>query len=583
MKRLIRDSGRTILIALLIACAAAIAGLGATVHIFTRQQTKAVDDSAITLAVRHLYSGNGFVRDSAILENLNQHPSVKVPALVKAYWGIDASVTPVYSENVEGTYYNWSRDDELSRTVLTVTCTEDLGPDPYADVWYAMVKVEEVHLPLPYDIPEEIKVVGYSRGVANKQEPLVPGETYLLCGRFEDYFESTDYAASYANGQFKQVYKKDRSQPAKLYLTDWNDMVKWMKYISDPQDTAWRDEAVQIGDKLNRSLRLDCINDLNRLRWFTNGNAIIVEGRTFTEDEQASGAKVCIISQELAKANGLQVGDTISMTAYAAMVSVMKDHAQDHLDMLYETLDIRTAQGEQVTFEIVGIYTAPLYTNTIDEFVPNTVIAPYNSMQLDPGRGSVLPIQTQNLILHNGQGEAFLQAVRDAGCPEDLYTIEETTYDAVKDVLASMSSDSLTLLAISASVGTVMLIVVLALYARGWRKENAILVMLGTTQAHIGWRMFGSLTVLILLGSAAAFGGMCATKSYIEEALNSVYIGKSADFSAIRVGAFSAEGMTIGVEVIAAAMLMTAGAFLLIAAIQSIVSARKKVRECLFD
>jgi len=76
---------------------------------------------------------------------------------------------------------------------------------------------------------------------------------------------------------------------------------------------------------------------------------------------------------------------------------------------------------------------------------------------------------------------------------------------------------------------------------------------------------------------------MCAVKSYIEEALNSVYIGSSSDFSAIRVGAFSEEGMTIGVEVIAAALGLTAVAFLLIAAVQSIISARKKVRECLFD
>lgn len=583
MKRLIRDYGRTLLLVLLIACAAAIAGLGTTVHVFTLQQTKAVDDSAITMAVRHLYSGNGFVRDSTILETLNQHPSVKVPALVKSYRGIDASVTPVYSENVEGTYYNWSRDDELARTVMSVTCIEDLGKDPYVDCWYAIVRVDKVHLPLPFDIPEEIKVIGYTRGVAAKQSPLVPGESYLLCGRYDDYAEQEDYSASFSGGQYKAVYRKDRSQPPTLSLTGWNDTAKWMKYIASVEDTAWLEEAISIGDKLNRSLRLDCINDLNRLRWFTNGNAIIVEGRSFAEEEQTHGAKVCLISQELANANGLEVGDTISMTAYASMISIKKHREQDHLDMMYETLDIRTAQGEQVTFEIVGIYTAPLYTNTIDEFVPNTVIAPYNSMQLDPGRGAVLPIQTQNLILHNGQGDAFLQAVRDAGYPEDLYTIEETTYDAIKDVLAYMSEDSLTLLAISASVGTVMLIVVLALYARGWRKENAILAMLGTTKVHIGWRMFSSLAVLTLLGSTAAFGGMCAAKSYIEEALNSVYIGKSADFSAIRVGAFSADGMAIGVEVIAAAMLLTTGAFLLIAAIQSIVSARKKVRECLFD
>ena len=76
---------------------------------------------------------------------------------------------------------------------------------------------------------------------------------------------------------------------------------------------------------------------------------------------------------------------------------------------------------------------------------------------------------------------------------------------------------------------------------------------------------------------------MCAAKSYIEDALNSVYIGESAGFSAIRVGAFSEEGIAIGVETIVMALGMTAAVFLLIAAIQSIVSARKKVRECLHD
>ena len=435
MKRLIRDFGRTLLIALLIACAAAIAGLGATVHVFTLQQTEVVDDSSLTLAVRHVYdyAANGvFLRESTVLNVLNEHPSVKVPALTKAYWCIDASVTPVYSENVEGTYYNWSRDDELARTVLTVTCTEDLGKDPYADVWYAMVKVDEVHLPLPYDIPEEIKIVGYTRSVANKQEPLVPGESYLLCGWYSDYVETTDYAASYAGGQFKQVYRKDRSQPPKLYLTGWNNSIKWMKYISTPDDTAWLEEAVGIGDRLNRSLRLDCINDLNRLRWFTNGQAMIIEGRSFTEEEMETGAKVCLISQELAQSNGLTIGDTISMTAYAATIDIQVDPIPDHLDMMYQTVDVRTAEGSRETFEIIGIYSAPLYTNTNDEFVPNTVIAPYNSMELDPGRGTILPIQTQNFIIHNGQGDVFLQAVRDAGYPDGLYTIEETKKEGAR-------------------------------------------------------------------------------------------------------------------------------------------------------
>ncbi len=586
MKRLLRDPGRTLLMLLLIACAAAIAGLGATVHIFTRQQIRAVDESSITMAVKHVhYPGRGafYLSDAVVLETLNVHPSVKVPALTNSYWCIDANVTPVYSGQVEGGVYSCSRDDEIAHTVMTVTCTEDLGKDPYSDNWYSMARVDEVHLEVPYDIPEMIKIIGISRGTGRKQVPLVPGQSYLLCGSFEDAPWEMDWDASFAGGHYDPVYVPSKNGLASLRLADWQDQRPWMKHITAPDDVEWLNEAVKLGDMMNRSLRLDCINDLNRLRWFTNGKAMIVEGRSFTEDEQAIGAKVCLISQALAQVNGLQVGDTISMTAYAPEMSMMLYAKPDMLDMSYEAVDIRTAQGEQVTFEIVGIYNAPLYKNTIDEFVPNTVIAPYNAMQLDPGRRYCLPVQTQNLILHNGQGDAFLQAVRDAGYPDGLYSIEETNYEVVEDILAYMSTDSVTLLAISASVGAVMLIVVLALYARGWRKENAILAMLGTTKAGVARRMFAGLAVLTLLGCAGAFVGMCAAKSYMEDALNSVYIGSSADFSAIRVGAFSADGMTIGVEVIAAALGLTAMVFLLIAAAQSAISARKKVRECLFD
>jgi len=602
--RLIRDFGRTMLLILLIACAAAIAGLGATVHIFTRQQIKTVDESSITMAVRHTGSvsygvGNAdhvsyeVRREPEMLETLNAHESVKVPALIKAFAALDASVTPVYSG--DAAYYNWSRDADIARTVMTVTCIKDKGIVSGTTTWEALVLVDAVYVPLPYDIPEQIRVIGSDSGFA-PQPRMVPGQSYLVCGRYEDYYWDLDLEASLSKGYYDPVYKPDKSQPPILRLQNWNDDIRpdhYMKYISTPDDTGWRDMAVTMADKHNRQLQLNCINDLNRLRWFANGEAMIVDGRSFTPKEQESGAQVCIISKELAEANGLSVGDRISMNVNQPRVNRWLWATPDMLNETYGFVNLYDFPGEDrtdprgvdVTLEIIGIYTAPLYKNTIDEFTPNTVFAPYEAVafEFDMPLLFTLPVHTQNLILHNGQGDAFLQAVRDAGYPDGLYTIEETNYEVVEEILAYMSTDSLTLLAISASVGAVMLIVVLALYARGWHKENAILAMLGTTKACIGWRMLGSLTVLTLLGSAAAFGGMCAVKSYIEEALNSVYIGSSSDFSAIRVGAFSEEGMTIGVEVIAAALGLTAVAFLLIAAVQSIISARKKVRECLFD
>lgn len=202
------------LIALLIACAAAIAGLGATVYIFTRQQTVAVDDSTITMAVRHVGSLSTGVydvrKDARMLEILNAHESVKVPALVRPFAAIDASVVPVYSGDAG--VYVWSHDREIARTVITATCTEFLG---YSDVssseWNCLVEVDEVHLPLPYAIPDKIRISGTNRG-SQGHEPLIPGKQYLLCGLYTDYPMELDMSASLVTGFYDPVYVQDKSE-----------------------------------------------------------------------------------------------------------------------------------------------------------------------------------------------------------------------------------------------------------------------------------------------------------------------------------------------------------------------------------
>ncbi|MBQ8554843.1 MAG: hypothetical protein IJ438_03110 [Clostridia bacterium] len=579
MKRLYRDMGRSLLVILLVACAAAIAGLGATVHVFTLQQTQEVEDSTVTLAVRHTGSFDGVSyyldNDAKLIDALNAHESVKVPALTKPYAARDVSVTPVYSGQVEGAYYSWSRDVDHAYTVMTVTCEKLLDQRGYA-----LVRVDEVHLSLPYDIPEKIRVTGY----LERDIDFTPGQSYLICGRYEDYFVNLDVDASLIKGYYDPVYKQMKDEPPLLRLYDWWDMDPWMKYASTPDDTPWRHAAVRIGSMNNRMLRLNCINDLERLAWFNNGTASIVEGRAFTEEEQASGAKVCLISQELAKANRLSIGDTISMTAYVPSIRLNLWAQEDMLEEQYTFTDVDNAANEKVVLEIVGIYTAPLYTSTIDEFTPDTVFAPYDAVSLEMNRTFCrYPIHTQNIILHNGQGDAFLQAVKDAGYPDGIYTIEETNYDEVKEILALMIADSITLLAVSVAVGVLMLVIILALYARSWRKENAILAMLGTGRMRVTLRMLLCCVLLVMAGCGLALLVVSGAREYVSIALNEVYITASMDFSAIRVGAFSEEGMRVELLPILIAMGMTCCVFLLVTAVQSVVFTRRKVNQCLFD
>ncbi len=58
--------------------------------------------------------------------------------------------------------------------------------------------------------------------------------------------------------------------------------------------------------------------DLQLLRAFHVGDAVLVEGREIAEHEYESGAKVCLVSQDFAKLNDFQVGDCFQLEFYFA-------------------------------------------------------------------------------------------------------------------------------------------------------------------------------------------------------------------------------------------------------------------------
>ena len=588
MHRIIRDRIHSALILLLISCSAAITGLGATVHIFTLQQTNTVAEEIPLLASRTDYqqfNGTSFLFDAEIIETVNASSVVKTPILSKGHAAIADGIIPLSSHYPDGQDYAYIFDRGCFYAVITGTCisTRKSHNAHSSEEWSSQILVEQVHeASTYYDIPDVIEVYG-STHAEIPADPLVVGETYLLSGIYYDYPMTIDPIASFATGVYDPVYMQDTTTPPSLRLGNWADLQTNTKTVTSPNDEEWLKTATMLAHSNNSRLLLYCIDTLDRVKYFTDGLAYITEGRSFTQAELDDGAKVCLMHVELASANGLNVGDSISLDVYEAGFSRTYYTTPGMMCESLTFTDVRNTRHEDLTLEIIGFYYAPMWKMSAQAISPNAIFAPYSITTIVPDVYDATPICLQDIILHTGNVEVFQQELIASGLPKELYAVEEKNYDSIKEVLDYMSSDSLGILAISASVGMVMLSVVLALYARGWQKENAILAMLGTTKARIGGRMFGSLAVLTLLGSAAAFGGMCAAKSYIEEALNSIYIGKSADFSAIRVGAFSEEGMTIGVEVIAAALTLTAAVFLLIAAIQSIISARKKVRECLFD
>ena len=128
------------------------------------------------------------------------------------------------------------------------------------------------------------------------------------------------------------------------------------------------------------SLQAVTTNNLNAMLWLLSETTTISQGRKFTDDEYASGAKVCLISAGLAEANGLSVGDRLSLTLYARGDSPRQfnEVVMNSRDAIDPYLDGVTPCCEPDEYEIVGIYADEGFTNDVTAFWPNTVIIPQN-------------------------------------------------------------------------------------------------------------------------------------------------------------------------------------------------------------
>lgn len=81
---------------------------------------------------------------------------------------------------------------------------------------------------------------------------------------------------------------------------------------------------------------------------FVNANVWISKGRDISEDEYASGAKLCIVSEMMAKENGWNIGDKLQLAFYETENETVQKKTQ-----LYEKNGGYIARDE---YEIVGFY-----------------------------------------------------------------------------------------------------------------------------------------------------------------------------------------------------------------------------------
>ncbi len=287
-------------------------------------------------------------------------------------------------------------------------------------------------------------------------------------------------------------------------------------FLASGEGELWR-EALENVAVNSKAFPIIGVESLNHISNFCRGLTDIVEGRSFTVEELASGAKVCIISQRLADRNLLDVGDTISPQLYNSdpglpgQINIAEGGGTvNPMAGLYFGKTTQLLPAEEYT--IIGIYDQAVDRENVDNnlytFTPNTIFVPLGSLNgdiLDYGWNG----NFRSVIIQPGKMETFKTAVAEAGF-FGAYFMDDNGYDSVENIMATYSENAKMAMAVGLALYGVVLLIVLLLFPGSQRKTAIVMDSLGTRRIARVWHVW--LHGLATFIPATVLGTVCGTQ-----------------------------------------------------------------------
>lgn len=255
------------------------------------------------------------------------------------------------------------------------------------------------------------------------------------------------------------------------------------------QGKLWR-EALEHMAVNNQAFPILGVDDLNYIPEFALGTTRIVQGRDFTAEERNGGAKVCVLAKSLAAANGIAVGDTITLqyydldanSPYQSTLSSGRGIVNPSA-WFYTATTSFVNEGESYT--VIGLYRsqnewADPATN-VYAFTPNTVFVPKTSVSvtMDYGNQGLF----RSYILYNEQLEVFQQLAAEAGYP-NLFRCDDHGYAAVASALHDYNKVAQRTLAVGLGLSALIAALFLLLFPLQQQKNLNTMASLGATDRN---------------------------------------------------------------------------------------------------
>ena len=213
-------------------------------------------------------------------------------------------------------------------------------------------------------------------------------------------------------------------------------------------------ESVRVN---SHSVPVLAVNHLEALADFAAGTTMVTQGRSISQAEYDSGAAVCLVSESLARENGLNVGDVLPLSLYEYDQDLRYSYIHEYNPRPSCYLSDQGFQQE-TEYTIIGLYRqSNEWVTTPTSFTPNSVFVPEKSVTCQTVYGNYGV--WSSLILQNGtidQMEARLEE-NDLGGAVTYY---DQGYSDIVESLDGYTRVSRTVLL----VGLALWAVVLAAY-----------------------------------------------------------------------------------------------------------------------
>lgn len=288
-------------------------------------------------------------------------------------------------------------------------------------------------------------------------------------------------------------------------------------------DALWA-QTVEVYRRQLHSFPVLGTQALETMYVFNQSDAVMIEGRSFTQEEYASGAKVCVISETAALTGGIRVGDTIHLSQY-----IVGSNGHEGNTSLYSFNDNelnnpaigRFPPDEYITdqeeFIVVGIYQLQRsWDNSTFSITPNTIFIPQEA-QIPGGYGGAAYLTTDILLgdmefLHpNGTHGVYLSVKIRNGMSEEFLTqagsIVSNTfktfdqgYEAAQESVKAVGQDAWKMMGLAVMGWLLLMTLYLVLYQGSELHNLGIMRSLGAKPKHCARYLFRTGWILSAVG-----------------------------------------------------------------------------------